>query len=129
MKAMLLLEKAPQVDWEIDITSIDYAGQSIVNLALQPDSSGRVFHICNPAPLSYSKLLDMIRDYGYQVETSSIADYTKWLLDKNFVKNQEGVMLAIAQLEGDGGKIPIIGTAASYNPLCAIRIFAAHCPT
>ncbi|SFE39279.1 amino acid adenylation domain-containing protein/thioester reductase domain-containing protein [Paenibacillus algorifonticola] len=104
LKSMLLLGQAPEVTWDIDITPIDYAGQSIVQLALQPDTAGGVYHICNPEPLPYEKLMDMLRSSGYSIETSSPTSYTKWLLDKAIPKNQEGVQLAIAQLEGDGAK-------------------------
>jgi amino acid adenylation domain len=104
LKAMLLLGKAPKVQWEVDFTPIDYAGKSIVALALQPADSGRLFHICNPETIPYTKWVDLIRNYGYQVELLEPEAYTAWLFDASVPKNAEGVKLAIAQLEGDGAK-------------------------
>ncbi|MDO7906928.1 amino acid adenylation domain-containing protein [Paenibacillus sp. JX-17] len=104
VKAMLLLGKAPAADWQMDFTPIDYAARAIVSLALNPDSSGRVFHICNPQPLAYSELIAYINQCGYAVETLPFSEYQQWLFDASIEKSQEGVQLAIAQLEGDGAK-------------------------
>lgn len=104
VKAMLLLGKAPKVQWEVDFTPIDYAGKSIIALALQPDTSGEMFHICNPQTISYVAWVDLIREYGYEIELLEPEAYQKWLFDPAAAKNEEGVKLAIAQLEGDGAK-------------------------
>lgn len=104
IKAMLLLGKAPEVKWEMDFTPIDYAGQSIVHLALRSDTSGRMFHICNPETVSYDEWFSIIKEYGYEIEGLDSMAYTEWLFDDRFSKDPEGVKLAIAQLEGDGAK-------------------------
>ncbi|MDP4099061.1 amino acid adenylation domain-containing protein [Paenibacillus sp. P96] len=104
LKAMLLLGKAPKVQWEVDFTPIDYAGKSIVALALQPHSLGRVFHICNPQTISYTSWVNLIREYGYEIEWMEQDAYRAWLFDPAAPKNTEGVKLAMAQLEGDGAK-------------------------
>lgn len=104
IKAMLLLGKAPKANWDVDFTPIDYAGKSIVHLALRPDSAGRLFHICNPEPVRYDRMIEMINALGYPVETLDFAEYTNWLFDSSVHKDPEAVKLAIAQLEGDGAK-------------------------
>ncbi|MFM9276574.1 non-ribosomal peptide synthetase family protein [Paenibacillus jiagnxiensis] len=104
LKAMLLLGKAPKVQWEVDFTPIDYAGKSIVALALRPGSLGKVFHICNPQTISYNSWIHLIREYGYEIELMEQEAYRAWLFDPAAPKNTEGVKLAIAQLEGDGAK-------------------------
>jgi len=104
IKAMLLLGKAPKANWDVDFTPIDYAGKSIVHLALRPDSAGRLFHICNPKPVRYDRMIEMINALGYPVETLDFDDYSKWLFDSAVPKDPEAVKLAIAQLEGDGAK-------------------------
>lgn len=104
IKAMLLLGKAPKANWDVDFTPIDYAGKSIVHLALRPDTAGRLFHICNPEPVRYERMIGMLGALGYLVETLDFADYTNWLFDSAVPKDPEAVKLAIAQLEGDGAK-------------------------
>ncbi|WP_058300807.1 non-ribosomal peptide synthetase family protein [Gorillibacterium timonense] len=104
LKAMLLLKKAPKVQWEVDLTPIDYAGWSITELALQPDSTGRLFHICNPHTISYEDLVELFREEGYSIEWMDNADYEKWLLDPTVEKDRAGTELAMVHLEGDGAK-------------------------
>lgn len=104
IKAMLLLGKAPKANWDVDFTPIDYAGKSIVHLALRPDTAGRLFHICNPEPVRYDRMIEMLGALGYGVETLDFAEYSNWLFDPAVPKDAEAVKLAIAQLEGDGAK-------------------------
>ncbi|WP_458119279.1 non-ribosomal peptide synthetase family protein [Paenibacillus sp. Z6-24] len=104
IKAMLLLGKAPAVDQWMDFTPIDYAGKSVVHLALQEDTAGRIFHICNPQQLPYSELIALINEAGYIVDTVRPEEYAAWLLDPATTKPAEAMQLAMAQLEGDGAK-------------------------
>lgn len=104
LKAMLLLKKAPKVRWEVDITPINYAGDSITALALQDETVGRVFHICNPVAISYEDMVGYFKAYGYEISLLEWKDYQTWLLDPQSPKDQTGLELAMAQLEGDGAK-------------------------
>lgn len=104
IKSMLLLGKAPKADCYLDFTAIDYASKAIVYLACLDNTIGETFHICNPNQISYSSVINMINNYGYKVELLDQAEYEKWLFDRNINKNQEGLELAIAQLDGDGVK-------------------------
>lgn len=104
IKAMLLLGKAPSVEQWMDFTPIDYAGRSIVHLALQPDTAGQIFHICNPQQVPYSQLIEIINAAGYPVELMRPEAYSNWLLDASIDKSTEALQLAMAQLEGDGAR-------------------------
>ncbi|WP_426451209.1 amino acid adenylation domain-containing protein [Paenibacillus sp. S-38] len=103
-KAMFLLGRAPQANWYVDFTPIDYASRAIVRLATRTDTVGRTFHICNPQQILYSDLIGMIRDCGYDVETMEFRRYMDWLFDAAIPKPAEALQLAMAQLEGDGAK-------------------------
>lgn len=104
IKAMILLGKAPQADWYVDFTPIDYASRSIIQFVFRHDVIGRLFHICHPNPILYSDMIGMIRQYGYEIETLPFDAYTDWLLGSGTARNSEGIQLAMAQLEGDGAK-------------------------
>ena len=104
LKAMLILKRAPRVRWEVDMTPINYAGQSIAALALQQETVGRIFHICNPNTISYEQMIGYFQSYGYEIELLDWREYEAWLLNPAIEKNQEGLELAMAQLEGDGAK-------------------------
>lgn len=104
LKAMLLLKKAPKVRWEVDITPINFAGESITALALQDETVGRVFHICNPIAISYEEMVGYFQACGYEITMLDWKEYETWLLDPQNPKDQAGLELAMAQLEGDGAK-------------------------
>ncbi|GGH39623.1 non-ribosomal peptide synthetase family protein [Paenibacillus segetis] len=102
LKAMILLKKAPRVNWQVDITPIDYAGESITSLVLHQATVGKMFHICNPVQISYVDLVESFRAYGYDIELVELREYESWLLDRSRPKDARGLELAMAQLEGDG---------------------------
>ncbi len=104
LKAMLLLGRAPRVKWQVDITPIDYAGEAVAALMLQNQTVGRMFHICNPVQISYEDMIEQFRGYGYYISLMDWPEYEAWLLDALQPKDQQGMELAMAQLEGDGAK-------------------------
>ncbi len=110
IKSMLYLGKTPTAQWHVDFTPINYASQALVSLASQPAANGHVFHLCNPVSLPYLELIDMIKEFGYDLSIVSAQEYTNWLLHSEHTKEaQEYLSLAIAQLEGDGaGDSPFI---------------------
>lgn len=104
IKAMLLLGKAPTADCYLDFTPINYASKAIVELVRLNNNIGETFHICNPEQILYSSVVEMINNHGYKIELLDQAEYEKWLFDSSIDKSQEGLELAIAQLDGDGVK-------------------------
>jgi amino acid adenylation domain-containing protein/thioester reductase-like protein len=104
LKAMILLGVSPVAHSYVDLTPVDYAGASITTLLLQNDSIGGMFHICNPVQLSYVEMVKHFQNFGYEVSFMELKEYESWLLNPEASKNQEGLQLAMAQLEGDGAK-------------------------
>ncbi|GMK37681.1 peptide synthetase [Paenibacillus sp. CCS19] len=104
IKGMLLLGKAPEISCYIDVTPVDYASSTITDLMLNQEAVGRVFHICNPNPITYMELIEMINKCGYSVETMEFGKYVQWLFDPAIAKSQEALELAMAMLEGDGAR-------------------------
>lgn len=104
IKSMLLLGKAPKANCYLDFTPIDYASKAIVDLVCKKDTVGETFHICNPNQVLYNSMIDMIRNFGYKIDLIHETDYREWLFNADITKDQEGLELAIAQLEGDGVK-------------------------
>ncbi|HEY2494516.1 MAG TPA: amino acid adenylation domain-containing protein [Paenibacillus sp.] len=104
LKGMLLLKRAPQVSWQVDITPIDYAGQAITALMHNDDTVGKMFHICNPVQIPYEEMVGFFHKYGYDITLMDWMEYEAWVLDSSQPKEQAGLELAMAQLEGDGAK-------------------------
>ncbi|MCK6579710.1 MAG: thioester reductase domain-containing protein [Anaerolineae bacterium] len=57
----------PDIKNAMDMTPVDYAARSIVHLSRQPESVGKVFHILNPDPITWSNIMDTVIEAGYPV--------------------------------------------------------------
>ena len=52
LKACCQTEAAPDVEWEVEMTPVDFAASFIVKMAKKSSSSiGKTFHVINDGPL------------------------------------------------------------------------------
>ncbi|MFM6279063.1 MAG: hypothetical protein ACKN9K_12050, partial [Dolichospermum sp.] len=63
------------IDWEDNLTPVDYVSQAIVYLSCQKESLGKAFHLLNPQIISMNHLFNLIRKLGYQLPQIS---YDEW---------------------------------------------------
>ncbi|NEZ64586.1 amino acid adenylation domain-containing protein [Leptolyngbyaceae cyanobacterium CCMR0082] len=75
LSSLLQLESAPDLDWMIDMTPVDYVSKAIAHLSLQPDSFTQAFHLVNPNPYPLGQLVYGLNQLGYSVRTSP---YEQW---------------------------------------------------
>lgn len=59
---------APNISTKMDMTPVDYAAKSIVYLSRQQQSLGRVFHLLNPTPVTWSSVMDAVIELGYPIK-------------------------------------------------------------
>ncbi|WP_215596545.1 MULTISPECIES: amino acid adenylation domain-containing protein [Bacillus cereus group] len=97
IRSMILLNKAIDVQWQVDFTPIDFASQAVVK-ALSIDTSRRIFHICHPNPIPYKELIYHIINMGYDIELLPVKRFEEYLFNDE-EKNQEGVELVIVKLD------------------------------
>ncbi|HSM56063.1 MAG TPA: amino acid adenylation domain-containing protein [Candidatus Sulfomarinibacteraceae bacterium] len=81
----LALGAAPQLDegdkeTQVDVVPVDYVSAAIVRLSLQPDCLGRTFHLNNPRPWSYARLLQWANEAGLGLETVTFARWRERLV-------------------------------------------------
>ena len=69
------LGATPNIDWEDNLTPVDYVSQAIVYLSFQKESLGKAFHLLNPQIISMNHLFNLIRELGYQLPQIS---YDQW---------------------------------------------------
>lgn len=50
----------PEMQWEVAGAAVDYVARAIVYLATQPESTGRVFHLVAPRPISWDRLCELL---------------------------------------------------------------------
>jgi thioester reductase-like protein len=58
----------PDIHNQMDMTPVDYVAQAIVYLSRQQDSLGKVFHLLNPQPITWSGIMDSVIQAGYPLE-------------------------------------------------------------
>ena len=102
-KSFILLEKAPNVNFMMDFTMVDYASSLIANIALSNDTIGGIYNICNTMLISFKDVLQHFRKFGYTIELVDEQEFVDFLYDDS-KKDAEGLALAMAGLEGDGAK-------------------------
>ena len=71
----LRLGAAPERDVEFDLTPVDYVAKALVELSLQPESTGGEFHLTNPIPMQTRELTEWMQQSGLGVD---IVPYDDW---------------------------------------------------
>jgi amino acid adenylation domain-containing protein/thioester reductase-like protein len=81
IKGIIQLQAAPNLNQWVNLTPIDYASKAIVYLSRQQKSLGQVFHLVNPKPLPWKKLIEEIRDLGYNIQLLSHQEWQAKILN------------------------------------------------
>ncbi len=102
MKLMILVEKAPDVNWMVDFTPIDFASEVVTTSVLKTQHDRRVYHVNHPEPIHYRKFIDLLNEVGYKVELMDAIEYEEFVL--NLETSEEARNLLVAQLDGDGAR-------------------------
>ncbi|OPA10890.1 non-ribosomal peptide synthetase [Bacillus cereus] len=68
IKALLLLQQAPDLPIYIDLVPVDFGSNTIVQLACIEQSKGETFHICNPIQLEWKQFLSHLQQTGYFID-------------------------------------------------------------
>ena len=68
IKALFLLQKAPDLSTHIDLVPIDFGSKAIVELACIAQSKGETFHICNPIQLEWKQFISHLQQTGYLID-------------------------------------------------------------
>jgi thioester reductase-like protein len=58
----------PDIRNAMDMTPVDYVATAIAHLSFQQDSVGKVFHLLNPEPITWSSILDVVIQKGYPLQ-------------------------------------------------------------
>jgi thioester reductase-like protein len=75
IKGCIQMKAFPKLDYLLDIVPVDYVSKSIVHLSMQEEALSKTFHLNNPRPIDWSKLVSYINSVGFPVEEIS---YNAW---------------------------------------------------
>lgn len=76
LSSVMQLKSAPDLDWMIDMTPVDYVSRAIVHLSLQANSLNRAFHLVNPNPYP---LYDLVQSLNHLDRSVDQVSYKQWL--------------------------------------------------
>lgn len=97
IRSMILLNKAIDVDWQVDLTPVDFASNTIIK-ALSTETDRRIFHICHYNPIPHREMVQYIKNMGYKIDFLPVKEFEEYLFDEE-EKDQEGVELVIIKLD------------------------------
>jgi amino acid adenylation domain-containing protein/thioester reductase-like protein len=78
LKACVQLGSVPDIDFQVDLTPVDYVSNAIVYLSQQQELRGKNFHLVNPDLLSLYDVANWIRSFGHVLRP---LPYEQWLAD------------------------------------------------
>lgn len=100
MKLMILVNKAPKVQWMVDFTPIDFAAQVVVKGVLTTKHAQRIYHVCHPNPITFEQFISLLNELDLEIDMVDKAYYDQYVLSDHV--SDEVKNLAVAQLDGDG---------------------------
>jgi malonyl CoA-acyl carrier protein transacylase len=74
IKTCIQMGYAPDLDWQMDLSPVDYVSSAVVYLSTQ--SQGKNFHLVNPQPWHWREFFQWLPTFGYTVQ---IIPYRQWL--------------------------------------------------
>ncbi len=73
LRASITLGKAPDVAMTLDVAPVDYVARAITWLSMRADSTGKTYHLNNPAPWTWRALIEAFRAEGVRLEWTTYA--------------------------------------------------------
>ncbi|HEY9649207.1 MAG TPA: amino acid adenylation domain-containing protein, partial [Coleofasciculaceae cyanobacterium] len=75
IKGLTQLSTAPNLDWQLSLTPVDYVSRAIVHLSRKSASLGKAFHLVSPYAVPFHELVNELRAIGYSIQWT---DYQQW---------------------------------------------------
>lgn len=80
LKACVIAKKFPSNVDQVYLTPVDFISRSIAFISCHPNTYGKTFHVYNSRPTLWSNIFDVIRDFGYPIESALRYDWNKEVL-------------------------------------------------
>ncbi|HDW3057338.1 TPA: amino acid adenylation domain-containing protein [Bacillus cereus] len=88
IKALLLLQKTPDISTYIDLVPIDFGSKAIVQLACIEESKGETFHICNPIQLEWKQFISHLQQTGYLIDIAKGTEFMNLFTNHTLTEEQ-----------------------------------------
>lgn len=75
LKAITRLGYAPDIDWYLEFTPVDFLTKSLVQLTTNVNNANKIYNFINTNPIHIKTLVSVLNTYGYNIKT---VPYEKW---------------------------------------------------
>lgn len=81
IKGCLQMGYFPDVDYNLDMSPVDYVSKAVVYLSRQEKSIGKAFHLQHPQPASLKSLVEWVRSFGFDIKMISYEEWQNYLVN------------------------------------------------
>ena len=132
-RASLAMGLAPDLDegekeTQIDVVPVDYVSAAIVHLAQQGHAVGKIFHLNNPEPLPYRRLLDLAGSLGVELQPVPFAEWRSRLTALAMQAGGNGAASFLPLLEEVTVEQVFMPAFDCHNTLQGLEESAIVCP-
>ena len=78
LRGCVALGSAPALEYRWHVAPVDLVGQAVVELASRPESTGRAFHLAEPAGVPWTELVAWLQAAGHALR---LLPYAEWLAE------------------------------------------------
>ncbi|XP_069681059.1 uncharacterized protein [Periplaneta americana] len=90
LQGCLHTRTAPDIDWQVELTPVDFLGRVLVRLLQDaPLSVGKVFHLVNPRTMDCRLLWQLMRERGHPMQ---LVPYATWCSNVGRVPDLAGLV-------------------------------------
>ena len=89
IKAILLLQIAPNIHTYIDLVPIDFGSKAIVQLLCTKETEGETFHICNPVQLEWKPFVEYLKQSGHPIKIVNTEQFMNLFKDDSLSDKQK----------------------------------------
>ncbi|MGN4128170.1 amino acid adenylation domain-containing protein [Lysinibacillus sphaericus] len=89
IKAILLLQVAPDIHTYIDLVPIDFGSKAIVQLACTKETEGETFHICNPVQIEWKPFVEYLKQSGHPIKIVNTEQFMNLFKDYTLSDRQK----------------------------------------
>ncbi|TQR30873.1 amino acid adenylation domain-containing protein [Lysinibacillus sphaericus] len=89
IKAILLLQIAPNIHTYIDLVPIDFGSKAIVQLVCTKETGGETFHICNPVQLEWKPFVEYLKQSGHPIKIVNTEQFMNLFKDDSLSDKQK----------------------------------------
>ena len=133
LRSFIQLESAPDLDWMLDMTPVDYVSKAIVHISRQQESLGTAFHLVNPQPIPLSQIVGQLISFGHPIKQVSFEQWKASLNNRqNALSTLAPVILApIGERELTRLEIWLVGSQMfdCHNTIVRLEGSGISCPT